>query len=292
MTITGLHSQAENVTPGSIYFAQKTDDYDGLKHIPLAVENGAVAILLQDGIEIFLEEDPGVTFGNGVDEEKRLNEPPAHSVMRCVDREQWKRPLKKEGIPIDDIEALIPVLPVVNLPYAMSSIGCIFYGQFTDEGQIKLRLCICSGYPSAKMKIIGVLGTHGKTSTAWILRQILEEFKVCTGMMCDIEYAILGDQLTAEGDLFIPTENDPAYYRSAAAPYHLTPFQGRYSIDRAVPDPLQADQRHVFFECVRHCCAMSGAKDSCRNGLPWSTRLHRRVHRRCFDRSASGECEF
>ena len=107
------------------------------------MENGAVAILLQDDIEISLHEDPPVEFGNGVDEEKRFSEPPAYSVTRCADREKWKRPLKEQGIAIDDIESLLPVLPVVNLPYAMSSIGCVFYGQCTYERMTNFSVFSC-----------------------------------------------------------------------------------------------------------------------------------------------------
>lgn len=118
--------------------------------------------------------------------------------------------------------------------------------------------------------------------------------------MCDIEYAIAGDRLTEEGDLFVPDEEDPTYFRKAAAPYHLTPFKGRYSISDAVPDPLQV-QNVPFSEAIlclgiktqsikSGTCVLGtkrihfdskpcilGAKSFGRNGASWSFGLFDRV---------------
>ena len=52
-------------------------------------------------------------------------------------------------------------------------------------------------------------GSRGKTTTAWFLRGILEEFGLLTGMAGSIEHSISNDRLTEQGALWVPKEDDP-----------------------------------------------------------------------------------
>ena len=53
-------------------------------------------------------------------------------------------------------------------------------------------------------------GSRGKTTTAWLLRGILEEAGLLTGLTGSIEHSISNDRLTDEGDLWTPEETDPS----------------------------------------------------------------------------------
>src|SRR5512144_1931952 len=48
------------------------------------------------------------------------------------------------------------------------------------------------GHPSARLRPIGVTGTNGKTTTAYLLRSVLQEAGEKAGMLGTIEY-VLGD---------------------------------------------------------------------------------------------------
>ncbi len=54
------------------------------------------------------------------------------------------------------------------------------------------------GEPSKKLKVIGVTGTNGKTSTTYILERILSEEGVKTGVIGTINYRV-GDKILGEG---------------------------------------------------------------------------------------------
>ena len=50
------------------------------------------------------------------------------------------------------------------------------------------------GYPSKRMRVIGITGTNGKTTTAYLLKSILEKAGNRTGMLGTIEYIIPASQ--------------------------------------------------------------------------------------------------
>lgn len=58
-------------------------------------------------------------------------------------------------------------------------------------------------------------GSSGKTTTAWLIRGIFEEWGKLTGMASSIEDALYADKLNKEGDLWAPDEPDPTLDRSA-----------------------------------------------------------------------------
>lgn len=60
---------------------------------------------------------------------------------------------------------------------------------------------------------MSIAGTTGKTTTAWLIRGILEAVPCLTGMVGSIEYAIAHDKLTEDGDLWVPDEEDPTLQR-------------------------------------------------------------------------------
>eukprot|EP00210_Caulerpa_lentillifera_P009176 g8748.t1 len=202
VVLTGLQSQAKRVRKGDLYFARVTNEYDGIAAIPTAIENGAIAIIASD--ENVTSQDLLLSARTNDENKGSQND---------VFSEQ------------DASTNQIAFLTVSSINEVMGRLGCIFYD-----------------YPSSKMKIIAICGTRGKTSVAWILRSILHEFGASTGMMSDTEYSINHDLLDVDGEIFVPDEEDPAYHRVAATPYHLLPFKGRYMAPEAVPDPLQVQR--------------------------------------------------
>lgn len=58
-------------------------------------------------------------------------------------------------------------------------------------------------------------GSAGKTTTAWLIRGIFEEWGKLTGMAGTIENAIYADKLDADGNLWTPSEPDPTLDRYA-----------------------------------------------------------------------------
>ncbi|GLC37756.1 hypothetical protein PLESTB_001473600 [Pleodorina starrii] len=82
--------------------------------------------------------------------------------------------------------------------------------------------------PSANMVTVGVMGLLGKTTTAWLIRGILEELGQTAGLMSTIEHAIAEDRLDEDGYLWEPMEEDPSAERESSVPFKLIPYAGKY----------------------------------------------------------------
>ena len=79
-------------------------------------------------------------------------------------------------------EGEVPYVLVPSDRLALALIGCNFYG-----------------WPAKSMKLIGVTGTNGKTSTTLLLKQVLEAVEGCKA-------GLVGTMENRIGDLVIPTE--------------------------------------------------------------------------------------
>lgn len=63
---------------------------------------------------------------------------------------------------------------------------------------------LSSGLPAQSLRLVGITGTNGKTTTAWLLRAICREAGIRTGMIGTVEYD-LGAGTPAEADRTTPT---------------------------------------------------------------------------------------
>ncbi|MDA1679549.1 UDP-N-acetylmuramoyl-L-alanyl-D-glutamate--2,6-diaminopimelate ligase [Bacillus cereus group sp. TH152-1LC] len=86
------------------------------------------------------------------------------------DRHQFVEDAVKKGavalIVERDVNIEIPKIIVKDARYAMAVIASHFYG-----------------YPSNKIKLIGITGTNGKTTTSYLLEKILTDYGFQTGLM-------------------------------------------------------------------------------------------------------------
>lgn len=105
-------------------------------------------------------------------------------------------------------------------------------------------------------------GSRGKTTTAWFLRGILEEYGLLTGMAGSIEHSIANDRLTEQGELWVPGEEDPSldmYASSAACQVWLVdtlpPCRALHQQSAArAGQPVGARRRGPQPRCVRWQC--------------------------------------
>ena len=67
----------------------------------------------------------------------------------------------------------LPVIPVVNSRAALAQIAAAFYG-----------------YPSRRLKLIGITGTKGKTTTSYLVRSIIEAAGHAAGLIGTIDYRV------------------------------------------------------------------------------------------------------
>lgn len=81
-----------------------------------------------------------------------------------------------------DVPAGTAVVLVEDTRYALALISAAYFG-----------------YPAKKLKVIGITGTKGKTTTTFMIRSILEHAGVPTGLIGTIEVII--------GDKHIPAHN-------------------------------------------------------------------------------------
>jgi len=130
--ISGIESNSKNIKPGFLFIAIKGFSVDGHKYIESAIENGAIAIMVQEGCD-----------------------------------------LKSLKIPKD-----IVVIMAKDTRYALAIVSSNFYGN-----------------PSRKFKLIGVTGTKGKTTTTFMIKEILEKAGKNVGLVGTIATYINGKML-------------------------------------------------------------------------------------------------
>ncbi len=130
--IEGLESNSKNVKKGYLFVAIKGFSTDGHQYVDSAIENGATAIMIEEGCD-----------------------------------------LKKLKIPED-----ITVIMAKNTREGLAITASNFYGN-----------------PSRKFKLIGVTGTKGKTTTTFMIKEILEKAGKKVGLVGTIATYINGKKI-------------------------------------------------------------------------------------------------
>ena len=130
--IIGIENNSKNVKEGFLFIAIKGFSVDGHKYIENAIENGASAIMVEEGYDFM-----------------QLNLPESVTLI---------------------------VAPNTRIGLAICSAN--FYGN-----------------PSKKFKLIGVTGTKGKTTTTFMIKQILEKAGKKVGLIGTIATYINGKKI-------------------------------------------------------------------------------------------------
>ena len=94
-------------------------------------------------------------------------------------------------------------------------------------------------HPSEKMLTVGVTGTNGKTTVAWLMRSVFEHLGLLTGLTGTVEYALEKDRVTGSGDLWVPDRDDPTLERESSTPFWTAPYEGKYDVACTTPDAIQ-----------------------------------------------------
>ena len=132
LEIKGIEKNSKEVKEGYMFIAIKGFSTDGHQFIQNAIENGAIAVMVQEGCDL-----------------KSLN-----------------------------IPENITILMVKNTREALAICSSNFYGN-----------------PSAKLKLIGVTGTKGKTTTTFMIKEILEKAGKKVGLIGTIATYINGKRI-------------------------------------------------------------------------------------------------
>ena len=125
--------------------------------------------------------------------------------------------------------------------------GCLLPVSYVEDTMQALAAIAAEFYdlPMQRLQTVALIGSHGKTTTAWLSRGVFEESNEVVGLIGDSEYSIGVDLLTEDGDLWVPTEHDYTLdlidddqkdYRSK--PFRLMKRCGKYELPPATPDAL------------------------------------------------------
>ncbi|HEX4751254.1 MAG TPA: Mur ligase domain-containing protein, partial [Solirubrobacterales bacterium] len=76
-----------------------------------------------------------------------------------------------------ELEVAVPQVVVPSVRAAMAPFAAAFWGD-----------------PTAELKVVGVTGTNGKTTTAYLIREILEAAGIQTGLMGTVKQVVGGEE--------------------------------------------------------------------------------------------------
>ncbi len=119
--ITNIHSDSRKIKQGGLFVAINGFSKNGIDFIPSAIENGAIAIVVEPDVDI------------------------------------------------STLNYNIPIISVKNTRKALAVLACNFYDN-----------------PSKKLKLIGVTGTKGKTTSTFMIKSLLEEKGLKVGLIGSI----------------------------------------------------------------------------------------------------------
>lgn len=89
------------------------------------------------------------------------------------------------------LESPVPYLQVENARQALADLSSIFYS-----------------HPSRELKVVGITGTDGKTTTAWLTHHLLSSAGIKTGLLSTVGYKLADDTL----------HHFPAHFTTPEAP--------------------------------------------------------------------------
>ncbi len=128
--ITNLHSDSRKIKQGGLFIAINGFTKNGIEFIPSAIDNGAIAIIVEPDVNI------------------------------------------------NNLNYAIPIISVKNTRKALAILSCNFYDN-----------------PSKKLKLIGVTGTKGKTTSTFMIKAILQKAGYNVGLIGSIAVYINDEKI-------------------------------------------------------------------------------------------------
>lgn len=148
-----------------------------------------------------------------------------HSFLEQV-REAGAVAVLGEGLP----DGMVSPLPYLQVPSARAALA--------DAA------AVLAGHPSRALKVVGVTGTDGKTTTSWLARHLLREAGLQTGLLSTIGFEL------PDGAL----RHFPAHFTTPEAP----------QVQQTLQDMVTAGASAVVLEASSHALALDRVR-----GVDW-----------------------
>lgn len=158
--VTGVHHDSRKISPGNVFVAVRGATFDGSEFIPEAIERGAAAVVVEEGLHGTGEELGGTQGNSG-----ELRE--------------------------------IPLVVVDDARWALAHLAAAFFD-----------------HPSRRLKVVGVTGTDGKTTTCNLIHAVLTAAGHRTGMVSTVSARIGEEEIDMGFHVTTPEAQDlQAYLR-------------------------------------------------------------------------------
>ncbi len=119
----------------------------------------------------------------------------------------------------ETLESPVPYLHVENARQALADLSSIFYS-----------------HPSRELKVVGITGTDGKTTTAWLTHHLLSSVGIKTGLLSTVGYKLADDTL----------HHFPAHFTTPEAP----------EVQRLLREMVMAGCEAAVLEVSSHALAL------------------------------------
>ena len=168
--ITQIVNDSRKITVGCLFFCIEGANWDGHTFAAQALENGAAAIVVRKPVDL----STGQTMGQNSAADVPADQSAGQNNAADLFSGQTMGQKSAADMPV--------IIRVQDTRLAMAFIAAAYYG-----------------HPAQQMKIIGVTGTKGKTTTTYMIKSILERAGLKVGLIGTIEMLY--------GDVRIPAAN-------------------------------------------------------------------------------------
>ena len=142
-----------------------------------------------------------------IEEERRKM---AKNSLQFLDKEEIEK-LNKDEIKLlanelkeKEVKAIVLEMGIENLEDLEKELDDIVLIATDNLENAKIKVALeFYAYPAKELKIIGVVGTRGKTTTAFIIRQILEKAGIRTGLITTM-YTMIEDKIVMQNQGKMP----------------------------------------------------------------------------------------
>ncbi|WP_019587223.1 UDP-N-acetylmuramoyl-L-alanyl-D-glutamate--2,6-diaminopimelate ligase [Deinococcus apachensis] len=145
-----------------------------------------------------------------------------------------------EGVP----DGVSPPLPYLTVPNARAALA---------DAAVAL-----AGHPSRQLRVVGVTGTDGKTTTSWLTRHLLRAAGLSTGLLSTVGYEL------PDGVL----RHFPAHFTTPEAP----------QVQEALREMVDAGGRAAVLEASSHALALDRVR-----GVDWDVAVWTHLSREHLD---------